>query len=162
MTDATPRPRRRSPARRTPEQAAQAAAPAAPTGVFRPHVRGFGFVDLDVPVTTPGGTTVTSCFVPPPMTKGLLADDRLEVGYQVEEDGRATATSATLRERVRTEVYGVVEEGLRLRLDPHLGSGAWTLEGRVEDLPVGVAVLAVGGVLLLLLRPALTHQETPT
>jgi len=43
---------------------------------------------------------------------------------------------------VRTEVYGVVEEGLRLRLDPHLGSGAWTLEGRVEDLPVGVAVLA--------------------
>ncbi|HLM52902.1 MAG TPA: APC family permease, partial [Pseudoxanthomonas sp.] len=27
---------------------------------------------------------------------------------------------------------------------------------------VGVAVLAVGGVLLLLLRPALTHQETPT
>jgi ribonuclease R len=105
-------------------------------------VRGFGFVDLDVPVTTPGGTTVTSCFVPPPMTKGLLADDRLEVGYQVEEDGRATATSATLRERVRTEVYGVVEEGLRLRLDPHLGSGAWTLEGRVEDLPVGVAVLA--------------------
>jgi ribonuclease R len=76
------------------------------------------------------------------MTKGLLADDRVEVGYQVEEDGRATATSATLRERVRTEVYGVVEEGLRLRLDPHLGSGAWTLEGRVEDLPVGVAVLA--------------------
>jgi len=76
------------------------------------------------------------------MTKGLLADDRVEVGYVVDEDGRATATSATLRQRVRTEVYGVVEDGLRLRLDPHLGSGAWTLEGRVEDLPVGVAVLA--------------------
>ena len=76
MTDATPRPRRRSPARRTAEQPPAAAA-AAPTGVFRPHVRGFGFVDLAVPVTTPGGTTVTSCFVPPPMTKGLLADDRL-------------------------------------------------------------------------------------
>jgi ribonuclease R len=142
MTETTPRPRRRSPARRPASDASTPAATVAPTGVFRPHVRGFGFVDLDVPVTTPGGTTVTSCFVPPPMTKGLLADDRLEVGYQVEEDGRATATSATLRERVRTEVYGVVEEGLRLRLDPHLGSGAWTLEGRVEDLPVGVAVLA--------------------
>ena len=141
MTETTPRPRRRSPARR-PAESTPAPAPAAPTGVFRPHVRGFGFVDLDVPVTTPGGTTVTSCFVPPPMTKGLLADDRLEVGYQVEQDGRATATSAVLRDRVRTEVYGVVEEGLRLRLDPHLGSGTWTLEGRVEDLPVGVAVLA--------------------
>ncbi|MEX2291364.1 MAG: ribonuclease R family protein [Mycobacteriales bacterium] len=141
MTEPMSRPRpRRRPAPRRP---APAAAPAAvPGGVFRPHVRGFGFVDLDTPVTTPEGQTVTSCFVPPPMTKGLLADDRVDVAYVVEEDGRATATSATLRERVRTEVYGVVEEGLVLRLDPHLGSGRWTLVGRVEDLPVGVAVLA--------------------
>ena len=139
MTEPTPRPRRRAAPRRT---ASAAPPPAAPTGVFRPHVRGFGFVDLDTPVTTPEGTAVTSCFVPPPMTKGLLADDRVDVAYQVEADGRATATSATLRERVRTEVYGVVEEGLSLRLDPHLGSGRWTLQGRVEDLPVGCAVLA--------------------
>ncbi len=139
MTEQTPRPRRRSAPRRT----AAAPAPAAsPTGVFRPHVRGFGFVDLDTPVTTPEGQTVTSCFVPPPMTKGLLADDRVDIAYLVEADGRATATSATLRERVRTEVYGVVEEGLALRIDPHLGSGKWTLVGRVEDLPVGCAVLA--------------------
>lgn len=138
MTEPTARPRRRAPAPRS-------AAPAAkrlPTGVFRPHVRGFGFVDLDEAVTTPGGTTVTSCFVPPPLTKGLLADDRVEITYQVEEDGRATASAVALRQRVRTEVFGVVEEGLVLRLDPHLGSGRWTLEGRVEDLPVGVAVLA--------------------
>jgi len=76
------------------------------------------------------------------MTKGLLADDHVEIAYQIEEDGRATASTATLLERARTEVFGVVEEGLVLRLDPHLGSGRWRLEGRVEDLPVGVAVLA--------------------
>jgi ribonuclease R len=105
-------------------------------------VRGFGFVDLDTPVTTPEGQSVTSCFVPPPMTKALLADDRVDIAYVVESDGRATATAATLRERVRTEVYGVVEEGLSLRIDPHLGSGKWTLQGRVEDLPIGCAVLA--------------------
>jgi ribonuclease R len=139
MTDSPSRPRRRSAPRRP---AAAPAAPPAPTGVFRPHVRGFGFVDLDTPVATPEGQTVTSCFVPPPMTKGLLADDRVDVAYVVEADGRATATSATLKERVRTEVYGVVEEGLSLRIDPHLGSGRWTLQGRVEDLPVGCAVLA--------------------
>lgn len=139
MTDPSPRPRRRSAPRRP---APAPAVPTTPSGVFRPHVRGFGFVDLDAPVTTPAGQTVTSCFVPPPMTKGLLADDRVEVEYVVEEDGRATATKCALLERVRTEVFGVVEEGLVLRLDPHLGSGRWTLEGRVEDLPVGAAVLA--------------------
>lgn len=139
MTSPSARPRRRS-APRPP--APEAAAPAAPTGVFRPHPRGFGFVDLDAPVTTPEGQSVTSCFVPPPMAKGLLADDRVDVAYVVEADGRATATAATLRERVRTEVYGVVEKDLVLRLDPHLGSGQWTLEGRVEDLPIGCAVLA--------------------
>ena len=143
MTESAARPRRRSPSTRpSPRIRPEAAASTPPTGVFRPHVRGFGFVDLDEAVTTPDGTTVTSCFVPPPMTKGLLADDRVEIAYQVEPDGRATASAATLVERVRTEVFGVVEEGLVLRLDPHLGSGRWTLAGRIEDLPVGVAVLA--------------------
>ena len=145
MTEATPRPRRRAPSTDRPARSPRAPrtpAVTTPTGVFRPHVRGFGFVDLDEPVNTPGGVTVSSCFVPPPMTKGLLADDRVEVAYQIEADGRATASAATLVERVRTEVFGVVEEGLVLRLDPHLGSGRWTLAGRIEDLPVGVAVLA--------------------
>ncbi|MCW2713794.1 MAG: ribonuclease [Frankiales bacterium] len=141
MTAPAARPRRRTPSSRPATRAPRPPA-AAPTGVFRPHVRGFGFVDLDEPVTTPDGTTVSSCFVPPPMTKGLLADDRVEVAYEVEQDGRATASAATLVERVRTEVFGVVEEGLVLRLDPHLGSGRWTLTGRIEDLPVGAAVLA--------------------
>ena len=143
MTEPAARPRtsapRRAPARRTP-----AAVPErpTPTGVFRPHVRGFGFVDLDEPVTSPDGSTVTSCFVPPPLAKGLLADDRVDVTYAVDPDGRGTASAVVLRQRVRTEVFGVVEDGLVLRLDPHLGSGRWTLQGRVEDLPTGVAVLA--------------------
>ena len=110
--------------------------------MFRPHVRGFGFVDLDTPVAAPDGAAVTSCFVPPPLAKGLLADDRVDVTYQIDPDGRGTASAVALRERVRTEVFGVVEDGLVLRLDPHLGSGPWVLEGRVEELPVGVAVLA--------------------
>ncbi len=139
MTETSARPRRRSAVSRP---AAVAPVKSPPTGVFRPHVRGFGFVDLDESVTTPDGTTVTSCFVPPPLARGLLADDRVEIAYQLEQDGRATASVATLLERVRTEVFGVVEPGLVLRLDPHLGSGRWTLEGRVEDLPIGAAVLA--------------------
>ena len=149
MTEPAARPRPRTSSRGSssgrPSRSRTAAAPVevpTPTGVFRPHVRGFGFVDLDEPVTAPDGTTVTSCFVPPPLTKGLLADDRVEVTYAVEPDGRGTASAVSLVERVRTEVFGVVEDGLVLRIDPHLGSGAWTLEGRVEDLPTGVAVLA--------------------
>jgi len=139
MTEPAAKPKRRAPARRTPAPIVEKATP---TGVFRPHVRGFGFVDLDEPVTAPDGTTVTSCFVPPPQTKGLLADDRVDVTYQIDPDGRGTASAVALRERVRTEVFGVVEQGLTLRIDPHLGSGKWVLAGRVEDLAVGVAVLA--------------------
>ena len=139
----TSAPRTASPRRRTPSRDQSAPVEQAmPTGVFRPHVRGFGFVDLDEPVTAPDGTAVTSCFVPPPLTKGLLADDRVDVTYAVDPDGRGTASAVSLKQRVRTEVFGVVEDGLVLRLDPHLGSGRWTLAGRVEDLPTGVAVLA--------------------
>ncbi len=142
MTESPTRARRRPAARSGKRPVASPPTQRLPTGVFRPHVRGFGFVDLDEAVTTPGGTTVSSCFVPPPMSKGLLADDHVEIAYGIAEDGRATASATTLLTRVRTEVFGVVEEGLVLRLDPHLGSGTWRLEGRVEDLPVGVAVLA--------------------
>ena len=62
----------------------------------------------------------------------VLGWDEAFVGVETDDP---VATAATLKERVRTEVYGVVEEGLVLRLDPHLGAGRWTLQGRVEDLP---------------------------
>jgi ribonuclease R len=105
-------------------------------------VRGFGFVDFDEPHVTAAGLLVTSCFVPPPMTGALLDADRVEATFFVESDGRGTASAVALTTRVRTEVFGVVEDGPALRLDPHLGSGRWRLEGRIEDLPAGVAVLA--------------------
>jgi ribonuclease R len=122
--------------------AAAPTASATRTGVFRPHVRGFGFVDLDEPLTTPAGAAVGSCFVPPPLTGPLLDGDLVRATFVVEADGRATASAVELLGRTRTELFGVVEDGLVLRVDPHVGSGRWTLEGRVEDLPVGTAVLA--------------------
>jgi len=133
---AAPRGRRRSP---TPPATP---ATARRTGTFRPHPRGFGFVDFDEAHLAPGGVVVTSCFVPPPLTAPLLDGDLVEAAFGVEDDGRGTAVAVELRERRRTEVFGVVEEGLVLRVDPHVATARWTLEGRVEDLPVGVAVLA--------------------
>ena len=128
--------------RQSPRSSRPTAPTAASTGVFRPHVRGFGFVDLDEALVGATGEPLRSCFVPPPLTAPLLDGDRVAVTLLLEEDGRATATEVALVERTRTEVFGVVEEGLRLRLDPYLGAGKWSLEGRVEDLPVGAAVLA--------------------
>ncbi len=140
MSEPAPRPRRRPAAR--PRTSASAAPGAPRTGTFRPHVRGFGFVDFDEPFVAPTGAVVTSCFVPPPMTAPLLDGDAVEAAFGVEQDGRGTATAVTLVRRTRTELFGVVEDGLVLRVDPHVASGRWTLEGRTEDLPVGTAVLA--------------------
>ena len=123
MTDAPTRPRKRASTRTARPKAAGTTG----TGVFRPHVRGFGFVDLDVPLTGPDGAAVTSCFVPPPQTARLLDGDRVEAVFVLEPEGRATASEVALKERTRTEVFGVVEDGLHLRLDPHLGSGRWRL-----------------------------------
>ena len=128
--------------RRRPRQERPPAETRTGTGVFRPHVRGFGFVDLDEPLTGPDGAAVTSCFVPPPHTKALLDGDRVEATFTVEPEGRATAATVTRRDRLRTRLFGVVEDGPTLRVDPHVGSGTWKLEGRIDDLPVGVAVLA--------------------
>ena len=140
MSEPSPRPRRRAPSPRP------AAPVASRTGTFRPHVRGFGFVDFDEPLVAAAGTLVTSCFVPPPLTATLLDGDLVEASFVVEQDGRGTASAVELRQRTRTELFGVVEQGdedaLALRVDPHVGTGRWRLEGRVEDLAVGTAVLA--------------------
>ena len=105
-------------------------------------MRGFGFVDFAEPYVAASGAVVTSCFVPPPLTGPLLDGDRVRASFVVEDDGRGTASDVELLERSRREVFGVVEDELLLRVDPHVGSGRWTLQGRVEDLPVGTAVLA--------------------
>jgi ribonuclease R len=134
---AEPAPRRRRPRAERPPADTRTG-----TGVFRPHVRGFGFVDLDTPLAGPDGAEVRSCFVPPPLTGALLDGDRVTATFALEPEGRGTASAVERTERVRTRVFGVVEDDLRLRVDPHVGSGRWRLQGRVEDLPVGVAVLA--------------------
>jgi hypothetical protein len=76
--------------------------------VFRPHVRGFGFVDLDESLTTAAGAAVGSCFVPPPLTGPLLDGDLVRADVVLEADGRATAAAVELVERTRTKVFGVV------------------------------------------------------
>ena len=90
------------------EQRARGRRPQAPqhptstgTGVFRPHVRGFGFVDLDEPQVGPDGAPVTSCFVPPPMTGPLLDGDLVEATFTLEPEGRGTASAVTLKQRTR-------------------------------------------------------------
>lgn len=128
--------------RRRPEPVGESATR---TGTLRVNARGFGFVDLATPVQSTEHGVVGSCFVPPAMLDGLLSDDRVEVALVVEADGRGTATAVALRERVRTSLYGVVVRtptGLGLRPDPHVGHGGWALEGRLEGLEAGNAVLA--------------------
>ena len=109
-------------------------------GVYRPHPRGFGFVDLEAPLSAADGTAVTSCFIPPPLASGLLDGDTVGVTVDL-SDGRGTATSATVLRRDRTELFGVLnaaETGLALRVDPHVGHGPWKVIG---DAPkVGTAV----------------------
>ena len=138
------------PGRRVALSAARAAhttaAPHRATGTYRPHPRGFGFVDLDAPLELPGkpaGTEpVTSCFVPPNLVEGLLDADRVALTVDL-ADGRGTAAAIRMTSRTRTQVFGVVEaaqHGKCLRLDPHVGHGRWALQG---PAPVnGAAVLA--------------------
>jgi ribonuclease R len=153
--DAPPRTARRRPPTRggAPRSGTPRRPPAAPAGeavsrrgVLRVHPRGFGFVDLAAPVLSPEHEPVTSCFVPPPMVEGLLADDAVDVTLVVEADGRGTATAVALRERARTVLYGVVTgssaTGLAMRPDPHVAHGTWTLQGRVDGVAPGQAVLA--------------------
>ena len=78
MSEAPPRPRRRAPSTRAARSATAAPPTASRTGTFRPHVRGFGFVDFDEPLVAATGTVVTSCFVPPQLTAPLLDGDLVE------------------------------------------------------------------------------------
>jgi ribonuclease R len=109
---------------------------------FRPHPRGFGFL---TPVATDGVTETTltltddrgvtrevdSAFVPPPVAKGLIADDLVDAVVELDDKG-ATATEASLVERARRMLVGRVQQGpgrLVIEPDPNLGSG-WV---RLDD-----------------------------
>ena len=115
---------------------------------FRPHPRGFGFAE---PVEADGLTATTASvaddagrphdvdrvFVPPPATKGLIADDLVEVDVAIDSKG-ASAASLTLVERARRMLVGTIQPGpgsLVIEPDPQLGTGWIKLDERLGADP---------------------------
>jgi ribonuclease R len=128
---------------------------------FRPHPRGFGFAqavaDDGITETTfeaadADGVKATfeSAFVPPPVAKGLVADDLVDVVVSVDEKG-ASVASATVVERPRRMLVGTVQHGPgRLVLEPDhaLGSGWIDLGPSVAQsvkMAVGRQVVVLAG-----------------
>ena len=115
---------------------------------FRPHPRGFGFAE---PVETDGLTRtvaqvaddagrsqdVDRVFVPPPQTKGFMADDLVDVEVAIDDKG-ASASSMTLVQRARRMLVGTIQAGpgrLVVEPDPQLASGWIKLDDRLSDDP---------------------------
>lgn len=96
------------------------------TAQFRPHVKGFGFAQVD------DGTAVAPrIFIPPPLTRGLLADDRITVTATADEKG-FTATHVTVTGRSRRMVSGTIATRagrLVVKTDPALAT-SWV---RLDD-----------------------------
>ncbi len=103
------------------------------TGTFRAHPRGFGFLDLDVPLTD--GTD--SLFVPPPKADGLLDDDLLRVAYETDDRGGAVTRVHEIIAR-RRYVAGEIDRKGRLITDATLGDHTLRVPGRPDP---GVAVV---------------------
>ncbi len=120
---------------------------------FRPHPRGFGFAtpvaadqlsESVVTVQDDAGASseVDRIFVPPPVCKGLLADDLVDVEVVLDEKG-ASATRVTVVSRPRRMLVGVVQQGpgrLVIEPDPALGTG-WV---RLEPAAAEKLQLALG------------------
>jgi ribonuclease R len=128
---------------------------------FRPHPRGFGFADpvaddrlteITANVTDEDGrpTDVDRIFVPPPLAKGLLADDLLDVEVALDDKG-ASATSITLVSRPRKMLVGTVQRGpgrLVLEPNPAMGTGWADLEPAVTtkvEQAVGRQIVVLAG-----------------
>ncbi len=126
---------------------------------FRPHPRGFGFLTFvgddgltPTDVTVGGDSasqTTDQAFVPPPLTRGLVADDLVDATVHADDRG-VTADEVTLRQRPRRMLVGTIVQGpgrLVLDPDPSLASGWVRLAATVED-SVRQAVGRVAVVLL--------------
>ncbi|MFU8839274.1 MAG: ribonuclease catalytic domain-containing protein [Nitriliruptoraceae bacterium] len=128
---------------------------------FRPHPRGFGFADpvaedrlteITATVADEDGrpTDVDRIFVPPPLAKGLLADDLLDVEVALDDKG-ASATSITVVSRARKMLVGTVQRGpgrLVLEPNPALGTGWADLEPAVTskvEQAVGRQIVVLAG-----------------
>jgi ribonuclease R len=128
---------------------------------FRPHPRGFGFADpvaddtlTEVSVSVPDEderpTEIDRIFVPPPLAKGLLADDLLDVEVAIDDKG-ASATGITVVSRPRKMLVGTVQRGpgrLVLEPNPALGTGWIDLEPSVTakvEQAVGRQIVVLAG-----------------
>lgn len=115
------------------------------TARFRPHPRGFGFLE-------PVETEVDSAdrvFVPPPMARGLIADDLVVATVSTDDKG-VSADTITLRHRPRKMLVGTVARGpgrLVLEPEPSLASG-WV---RLDDAVADAVQQAIGRVIVVLL-----------
>jgi ribonuclease R len=103
------------------------------TGTFRAHPRGFGFLDLDIPLAD--GTD--SLFVPPPRADGLLDDDLLRVSYETDDRGGAVTRVHEIIAR-RRYVAGEIDGKGRLQTDATLGDHRLSVPGNPGQ---GVAVV---------------------
>jgi ribonuclease R len=126
---------------------------------FRPNPRGFGFLHLvaadgltptEVTVDRTDGPAVTadSVFVPPPLAKGIIADDLVDAEVAADDKG-LTATSITIVERPRRMLVGTVQQGPgRLVLDPNGGIGSGWI--RLDESMTGPLTGALGRVIVVL------------
>lgn len=112
---------------------------------FRPHPRGFGFLNLVGPDgLTPqrvalddasAGEPTDRAFVPPPMARGLLADDLVTAEIERDDKG-VSATAVELSQRARRMLVGTVQRGPgRLVIEPDhaLGTGWVRLDEGLES-----------------------------
>jgi len=126
---------------------------------FRPHPRGFGFLHLvaqdglspsEASVDRPGRTAVTAdrAFVPPPLAKGIVADDLVEAELEADDKG-LNASELTVVARPRRMLVGTVTHGPGrpvLGPDPSLASGWINLDPNVAEQ----VRMAIGRVIVVL------------
>lgn len=94
-----------SPPINTPSTPEETPTPVAVTATFRPHPKGFGFA---TPTAEAAETTgLDGIFVPPQLTRGLLADDVVNVQAVSDEKG-AHAVAVTVLARHRRMLSGTV------------------------------------------------------
>ena len=77
------------------------------TATFRPHVKGFGFATPTPTDSDAGGAAPQAIFIPPQLTRGLLADDHITV-TAVTDDKGPRATHVAVKKRPRRMVVGSV------------------------------------------------------
>ena len=120
---------------------------------FRPNPRGFGFATpvaadglTEITASVPDGDGVTTeidrIFVPPPLCKGFLADDLVDVDVAIDDKGASASRMSTVS-RPRRMLVGTVQQGpgrLVIEPDPQLGTG-WV---RLDPTPASRLVTAVG------------------